>query len=78
MGCLASAELETVIKPHDWNDLLIKVEGNRYVTVLNGVQLLDFTYPSPGASEGLIALQLHSGGEGRMRFKDIWIRDLSQ
>jgi len=70
-------EFETVIKPHDWNDLLIKVEGNRYVTFLNGVQMLDFTYPSPGADEGLIALQLHSGGEGRMRFKDIWIRDLS-
>ena len=71
-------ELETVIKPHDWNDLLIKVEGRRYVTYLNGVQMIDFTYPSPGASEGVIALQLHSGGEGRMRFKDLWIRDLSQ
>jgi len=29
------------------------------------------------AEEGLIALQLHSGGEGRMRFKDIFVRDLS-
>ena len=70
-------ELETVIRPDDWNELLIKVEGNRYVTVLNGVQMIDFTYPSPGATSGVIALQLHSGGEGRMRFKDIWIRDLS-
>jgi hypothetical protein len=71
-------ELETVIRPRDWNDMLIKVEGNRYVVYLNGVQMLDFTYPSPGATEGVIALQLHSGGEGRMRFKDIWIRDLSR
>jgi hypothetical protein len=71
-------ELETVIRPHDWNDMLIEVEGNRYVVHLNGVQMLDFTYPSPGATEGVIALQLHSGGEGRMRFKDIWIRDLSR
>jgi hypothetical protein len=70
-------ELETTIRPHDWNEMLIKVEGNRYVTYLNGVQMLDFTYPSPGATKGLIALQLHSGGEGRMRFKDIWIRDLT-
>ena len=30
------------------------------------------------AREGVIALQLHSGGEGRMRFKDLWIRDLSR
>jgi hypothetical protein len=71
-------ELETVIRPHDWNEMLIKVEGNRYVVYLNGVQMIDFTYPSPGATEGVIALQLHSGGEGRMRFKDIWIRDLSR
>jgi len=71
-------ELETVIRPDDWNDLLIKVEGNRYVTVLNGIQMIDFTYPSPGATDGVIALQLHSGGQGRMRFRDIWIRDLSR
>ena len=71
-------ELETVIRSDGWNEMLIKVEGNRYVTTLNGVQMIDFTYPSPGATEGVIALQLHSGGEGRMRFKDIWIRDLSK
>ena len=72
-----AAELEAVIRPNDWNDMLIRVEGNRYVTYLNGVQMIDFTYPSPGATRGVIALQLHSGGQGRMRFKDIWIRDLS-
>lgn len=71
-------ELETVIRSGDWNEMLIKVEGHRYVTVLNGVQMIDFTYPSPTATDGVIALQLHSGGQGRMRFKDIWIRDLSQ
>ncbi|HEU0138680.1 MAG TPA: DUF1080 domain-containing protein [Bryobacteraceae bacterium] len=69
-------ELETVIRPYDWNDLLIQVEGNRYRTWLNGVRMIDFTYPSPATTDGVIALQLHSGGEGRMRFKDIWVRDL--
>ena len=71
-------ELETVIRPFDWNDMLISVHGNRYVVYLNGMQMIDFTYPSPGATEGVIALQLHSGGEGRMRFKDIQIRDLAK
>lgn len=71
-------ELETVIRPNDWNDMLIKVEGKRYVVHLNGTQMIDFTYPSPESKSGVIALQLHSGGEGRMRFKDIWIRDLAQ
>lgn len=70
--------METVIRPNDWNDMLIEVEGNHYVVHLNGIEILNFTYPSPGAEEGVIALQLHSGGEGRMRFKDIYVRDLSQ
>ncbi|MFT5328917.1 MAG: hypothetical protein ACI8P0_006835 [Planctomycetaceae bacterium] len=52
--------------------------GKRYITHLNGKQMIDFTYPSPGATSGVIALQLHSGGEGRMRFKHLRIRDLSQ
>ena len=72
-----SPQYETVIRPFDWNDMLIEVEGNHYVVHLNGIRVLDFTYPSPGAEEGLIALQLHSGGEGRMRFKDIFVKDLS-
>jgi len=70
-------EFETVQRPDDWNEMLIKVEGNRYLVTLNGIQILDYTYPSPEATVGVIALQLHSGGQGRMRFKDIWIRDLS-
>lgn len=69
--------LEPIVRPDDWNEMLIRVEGNRYVTVLNGVPMIDFTQPSPGSDRGAIALQLHSGGEGRMRFKDLWIRDLS-
>lgn len=71
-------ELETVLRPWEWNDLLVMVEGNRYRTYLNGVQMIDFTYPSPVNVDGVIALQLHSGGRGRMRFKDIWIRDFSK
>lgn len=73
-----AAENETVVRAYDWNDMLIVVEDNRVVTRLNGVPLVDFTNPDPRSSDGVIALQLHSGGEGRMRFKDIYIRDLSR
>jgi hypothetical protein len=71
-------ELEPLIRPNDWNEMLMKVEDNRYVSYLNGVQMVDFTDPSPRSFDGYIALQLHSGGEGNMRFKDIMIRDLTQ
>jgi hypothetical protein len=44
---------------------------------LNGVLMVDYTNPIPQSTDGVIALQLHAGGEGKMRFKDIHIRDLS-
>ena len=72
-----SPEYEHVIRPTDWNDMLLKVEGNHMVAVLNGIEILNFTDPSPRSSDGYIALQLHSGGLGNMRFKDIYVRDLS-
>lgn len=73
-----AAEHELVLKPDDWNEFHLRVEGNRYVSRLNGVLLVDFTDPAPYTNDGYIALQLHSGGEGDMRFKDIFIRDLSK
>ncbi len=73
-----SPENETVVRKGDWNEYLLKVEGNRYVSRLNGVTLVDFTDPKPKSFDGPIALQLHSGGKGDMRFKDILIRDLSK
>ncbi len=70
-------ELEPLIRPNDWNEYLMKVEANRYICYLNGVLMVDFTDPTPKSFDGYIALQLHSGGKGNMRFKDIYIRDLS-
>jgi 3-keto-disaccharide hydrolase len=46
------------------------------VTYINGVKAVDFTDPRPKYSKGIIALQLHSGGEGKMRFKDLMVREL--
>lgn len=73
-----SPENELVVRHGEWNEYLLKVEGNRYVSRLNGVLMVDFTDPSPKSFDGPIALQLHSGGKGNMLFKDIWIRDLSK
>ena len=70
-------ENETVIRPRDWNEYLVQVHGNRYISRLNGVQLVDYTDPKPQVWTGSIALQLHMGGGGNMLFRDIMIRDLS-
>lgn len=71
-------ENETVVRKGEWNEFLLKVEGNRYISRLNGVQLVDYTDPKPFGADGGIALQLHSGGQGDMRFRDIMIRDLTK
>jgi hypothetical protein len=71
-------EFEGIIHRNDWNDYLLKVVANRYIARLNGVVIVDFTDPTPKSFDGSIALQLHSGGKGNMRFKDIYVRDLSE
>ncbi len=71
-------EHETVVRPYDWNEMYMKVVGNRYICRLNGVTILDFTDPTPKSFDGYIALQLHSGGEGNMLFREIAIRDLTK
>jgi hypothetical protein len=73
-----SPEMETILRPYDWNDMHITVIGNRYIARLNGELLVDFTDPTPKSFDGYIALQLHSGGLGNMRFKDLYIRDLTK
>lgn len=72
-----SPENETVVRMAEWNEYLLDVVGNRYRARLNGVQMLDFTDPNPKSFDGPIALQLHAGGRGNMKFRDIMLRDLS-
>lgn len=73
-----AVEYEPLIRPTDWNEMLMKVEGNRYICILNGIQILDYTNPKPQVNDGYIALQLHSGGLGNMMFKDIYLLDLGK
>jgi hypothetical protein len=71
-------ENETVVRQNDWNDMTVTAIGNRFISRVNGVQMIDFTDPRAPFLDGTIALQLHSGGAGHMLFKDIYVRDLSK
>jgi Domain of Unknown Function (DUF1080) len=66
---------EKALKVGDWNEIQFSVIGNHIITYINGVKAVDFTDPKPKYSDGIIALQLHSGGEGKMRFKELYIRE---
>jgi len=67
---------EKALKLGQWNEVRFRVVGNHVVTYVNGVKIVDYNDPNPNYSDGVIALQLHSGGEGKMRFKDLYIRVL--
>jgi hypothetical protein len=67
---------EKAMNPTAWNEVQFSVRGNHIVTWVNGVLALDYTDPAPKYSDGVIALQLHAGGEGKMRFKDLKVNPL--
>ena len=75
---LPTAEGERAIKPNDWNEMEIAAEGRHYVTRLNGLQIADWSDPAPKFTEGVIGLQLHTGGGVKIRFKDIYLLELSK
>lgn len=70
---MPTAEGEQVLKPGEWNALEVSVIGAHIVTQLNGIKIVDFTDSSPQFTDGVIGLQIHTGGGVKMRWKDIYI-----
>ncbi|MEZ0386080.1 MAG: DUF1080 domain-containing protein, partial [Verrucomicrobium sp.] len=71
------ATLRPVVKLWDWNDYVIKAEGARIRTWINGVPGVDYEEKDPDiASDGIIAIQLHSGGNAKVQVKDVYIEEL--
>jgi len=72
---MPTAEGEQALKAGEWNDLEVSVRGNHIVTQLNGVKVADYTDTSHKFTDGVIALQIHTGGGVRMRWKEIYIKE---
>jgi Domain of Unknown Function (DUF1080) len=71
---MPTAEGEQALKPGVWNDLEVSVRGPHIITQLNGTKIVDFTDTAPKFTDGVIALQIHTGGGVKMRWKDISIK----
>ena len=63
-------EGERALKPGEWSDLQASVRGNHIVTHLNGLKVADYTDPAPKFTDGVIGLQVHTGGGVKMRWKE--------
>jgi hypothetical protein len=66
------------VKPKDWNEGVLIVQGNRIVHVVNGFVAFDAIDKDPLTQrDGLIGFQAHSGPPMTVQFKDLAIRPLT-
>lgn len=73
----APAELEQRLQKGDWNDYVIRAQGDQITLKVNGVKTVSYREEDPSiAREGIIALQIHSGPAMRIDFRNIRLREL--
>ncbi|HUR39252.1 MAG TPA: DUF1080 domain-containing protein [Planctomycetota bacterium] len=69
-------EARGAFKQDEWNAMRMECVGDRLRSWVNGVPIVD--YRDAVDLEGLLALQVHSGKDTRVRFRNIRIRDLGR
>ena len=72
-----TAEEESGLSPEEWNKGKIEVNNDEITTWLNGKQISHLKDAKIGAGNGFIALQIHSGGGIKVRWKNIKIKELN-
>jgi hypothetical protein len=72
------AAFTDLMKIDDWNDVVIRAEGNRIRHYLNGRLILDFTDNDPqrALAKGVLALQLHGGKPMWAEYRNIRLKSL--
>lgn len=75
---IEQSEFAALMRLDDWNDVVIRAEGNRLRHYLNGRLILDFTDadPSKALTHGVIALQLHAGKPMWAEYRDVRLKRL--
>jgi hypothetical protein len=72
-------KMKQVVKPTEWNDYVIRAEGNHVRLWINGVQTVDYVEPDASIeTRGVICPQIHAGPPSEAWYKDITIVDLSK
>ena len=60
-----------------WHTCVVRCQGPRIRITVNGVETVDYTEADPTVSRrGMIALQIHGGMVGTIRYRNIVVRDL--
>ena len=64
------------LKYGDWNSMKIMVKGDNVKTWLNGVEMIHIKDQKIGKGKGSIALQIHSGDDVKVRWRNIKLEKL--
>jgi len=67
-------ELDKHLKMGEWNKMRIKVMDDEVTTWLNGQQMIYLKDEKVGQAEGQIALQIHSGGGIRVKWRNLMVK----
>ena len=67
---------DKALKMGEWNEMIVKVVGNNVKTYLNGQEMITFTDDKIGSVDGIIALQIHSGGGIKVKWRKIKVREM--
>jgi hypothetical protein len=70
-------DVKRAVKRGEWNDYVIRAEGKRIQTWINGVKMIDWTETDESLPQyGMIGVQVHGGGVAEASYKDITIEEL--
>jgi hypothetical protein len=69
-------EKEKALTEGDWNKMVVRVSGDEVTTWLNGIQMIQLRDEKIGATHGRIALQIHDGGNVKVRWRNLSISEL--
>ena len=69
-------EKDKALKMGEWNQMKIRLEGDKLTSWLNGTEMVSITDEKIGAGEGSVALQIHDGGGIKVRWRNLQITEL--
>ncbi len=69
-------ELDKNLKMGEWNQMRVLVVDDEVTTFLNGQQMIYLKDEKIGQAEGQVALQIHSGGGIKVRWRNIRLKEL--
>ena len=69
-------EKDKALKFGEWNKMRIVVQGDRVISYVNGVEMVNYADEKIGAGKGGVLLQIHDGGGIKVYWRNIVLKKL--